>query len=283
MAAITSLADIINKLTSGGNGNPEPLVQHKLNRIAGAAAAASASGRWHSLWTFDGTPGPGAAPGGTARIPTSATGGAIPITDASGGRTKVLTGLLARGHLVGEFLLYDRLADISGLSGTSTSAQLTASLAVTRYTGAASVGNMVALEIYTPVGGTTTTVKMSYTNQAGTPGQISPLTIFGGAATQEQARMIWMPLAAGDTGVRSVESVTLTATTGTVGDFGVTIFRPIRMVCVPANGVMGTKDLITGYPGPEPIAASPCLAWQIAPVSTVHLDEAQMILQTMET
>jgi hypothetical protein len=36
-----------------------------------------------------------------------------------------------------------------------------------------------------------------------------------------------MPLQAGDRGVKSVESLTLSASTGTAGNFGLTLFRPI--------------------------------------------------------
>lgn len=283
MAAVTSLSDIIAKLTGASNGNPEALVQHKQGRIGAAALPASVSGRWYSGWQMNGAPSGGAAPGGTARNPTSATAGALPFTNPGGGRTKLITALLARAQVAAQFLLVDRLADISGLSGTSTSAQATTGLSVSRYTGAASVGNMVALEIYTAIGATGTTVKMSYTNQAGTAGQISPLTAIGASGDNGQARTIWMPLAQGDTGVRSVESVTLTATTGTAGDFGVTIFRPLRLVAAPGIGLVGVKDLITGYPGPEPLIASACLSWMVAPISTTPADEMTLILQTMES
>jgi len=44
-----------------------------------------------------------------------------------------------------------------------------------------------------------------------------------------------MSLADGDTGVRSVEGVTVAATTGTAGNFGVTLFKPIFMM--PMHGI----------------------------------------------
>jgi hypothetical protein len=45
--------------------------------------------------------------------------------------------------------------------------------------------------------------------------------------------MIILPLQEGDSGVRSVESVTVLATTGTAGNFGVTLFKPLLYLPTP--------------------------------------------------
>jgi hypothetical protein len=265
---ISGLDDAINKLTGGNNGNPELLWWMKVPRIGAAAAPATIVGRYTSFWQYNGNPCGGAAPGGTARNPTNSTNGALRQADATGGRTKYLTGFCVNARVQSNFFLYDRLADFSGLSGTVTTAQNTTSLAVSRYTGTASVGNEIWIEIYTAVGASATTIKATYTNQAGTGSQVTPLVPFGGASDAEATRMFRLPLASGDTGVRSVESVTVTATTGTAGDFGVTILRKLALCNQPFDGVWGFTDLISSKVGPVVIQAGACLALLVTTRST---------------
>jgi hypothetical protein len=127
-------------------------------------------------------------------------------------------------------MLVDRLSHQGGLDGTLTAAQTTnlPTTALTRYT--SGVGVFAALEIYTAVGGTATTATLSYTNQAGTPGRTSKSFVFGGSGNNQPRTTLIVPLQDGDTGVRSVESVTLAATTGTIGAFGVTLFKPLLIL-----------------------------------------------------
>jgi hypothetical protein len=189
------------------------------------ASLAVATDRLNSLWTA--TPFNGAAPGAAA-VPTPSTAGAIPEWRAPTGtarlaRTQVdhINSLATRGTL----FLCDRLSHQSGLSGTSLVAQTTnlPTAALTRYTDG--IGVSAAFEIYTLIGTSAPVVTASYTNQAGTSGQTSIGTLLGGTNQREVGRFIPMPLASGDTGVRSVESVTLASSTGTVGNFGITLYK----------------------------------------------------------
>ena len=129
----------------------------------------------------------------------------------------------------GVWILCDRLSHQGGLSGTTTGAQTTnlPTAALTRYTSGAGV--FAALEIYSNVGTTATTFTCSYTNQAGTAGRTSLAQVFGATLNREQFRLIPIDLQQGDTGVRSVESVTLAASTLTAGNFGVTLYKPLAM------------------------------------------------------
>lgn len=125
---------------------------------------------------------------------------------------------------------YDRLSHQGGLVANISTTQTTnlPTSPLTRYT--SGVGVMIGLEQYGSVGGTATTATVSYTNQAGTPGQTSKPVLFGGSSGGNVVgRMFVVPLADGDTGVQSVESVTLAASTGTAGNFGVTLFKPLFM------------------------------------------------------
>jgi hypothetical protein len=149
------------------------------------------------------------------------------------------------GEQAGEsHLVCDRLSHQGGLSGTAAGAQTTnlPTAALTRYT--SGVGVFAALEIYSTVGTTATTVTASYTNESGSSGRTSPAMAFGGTNEREVGRIVVLPLQSGDVGVRSVESVTLAGTTGSVGNFGVTLFRPLAFM--PAANIGGWNYLYDG-------------------------------------
>ena len=124
------------------------------------------------------------------------------------------------------FMLIDRLSHQGGLSGIVAGAQTTnlPTAALTRYTDG--VGVCIGLESYSAMGGTATTITASYTNQSGVSGQTTKAV----ASNSTGAAFQILPLADGDTGVRSVESVTFAATTGTAGNIGVTLFKPIAFI-----------------------------------------------------
>jgi len=126
-------------------------------------------------------------------------------------------------------MLVDRLSHQGGLSGASTATQTTnlPTAALTRYTDG--VGVMAALEIYSALGSTASTATISYTNQAGVSGRTSKPVVIGGASDNTSSRFIIISLQDDDTGIRSVESVTLAATTASAGNFGVTLFKPLMI------------------------------------------------------
>jgi len=155
--------------------------------------------------------------------------GPIPGTD--GGRLTMLAARMNPSSIGGQAVILADLLNISGgLNGTLATEQTDnlPTAALTRHTSGAGV--MAGLVIFAAVGSTARTVTASYTNQAGTPGRVTPPFQIGATGHREAGRLIPFPLAAGDTGVRSVESVTLADTTGTAGNFGVCLFRPLSML-----------------------------------------------------
>jgi len=267
MAAITDLSDLINRQSGGNNGTPENIFFHKVPRVAGVAATAPIAGRGCSLWTYDGMPASGAVPTSGA-IPDRTTTGAISFTAPGGSRDKHLIGASVAPLVAGIYMLYDRLFHIGGLSGTSTADQTIqgspASPALTRNTGGA--GNIAFYEIYTVIGTSATPLTMTYTNQAGTGSRTSTFFI-GGTAAREVTRMQRIPLAAGDSGIQAIEKVKLTATTGTLGNFGITIAQPLAWIPVGAAGTMGWRDYTTGLPGIPVINPDACLALMFIPAA----------------
>lgn len=167
----------------------------------------------------------------TAATTDKTTAGAMPIPNVSSGRLTLIGAEIGTryGTASTTMLLVDRLSHSGGLSGTVTTAQTTnlPTAALTRYT--SGEGVMMAILIQTGIGGTATTISVSYTNSAGTSGRTSPSIPLGGNNQEYGMRVIILPLEVGDTGVRSVESVTLAATTGAAGDFGIVLFRPIAL------------------------------------------------------
>ena len=162
----------------------------------------------------------------------------------------------AGGFMHGGYIFVDRLSHQGGLNATGTGAQTTnlPTAALPRYTDGRDV--MLGLEIYTQIGSTATTITVSYTNELGTSGKTTPAIVFGGTGAREVGRFFVFPLQNGDSGIKSVQSVTVSATTGTAGNFGIVLFKPLFMV--PINNTDGPHicDLISGnfigYPGELP-------------------------------
>lgn len=161
-----------------------------------------------------------------------------PLPDVSGSAQR-LTLLGARANPAGIsgqcLIVADILNHSGGISGSISTQQTTnlPTAPLTRYTDGEGV--MAGLVIYTALGTTGTTFTVSYTNQNGVSGSISTATGIGGAATtglNTVGGLLLIPLASGDSGVRSVESVTFAGTTGTVGNAGIILFKPLAMIAL---------------------------------------------------
>lgn len=135
------------------------------------------------------------------------------------------------------YFVIDRLSHMGGLSGIVTTAQTVNTATLTRHT--SGLGVYAAIEVYGVIGTTVTTVTMTYTNSDGIGSRVSPAMTFGGtgfgAGTGGVHRFIIIPLQDGDKGVQSVQSVTLAGTTGTAGNFGITLFKPLGTVVAPSQ------------------------------------------------
>lgn len=196
------------------------------------------SGPINSNWVAGGDT-TGVAPT-TAVAPSHTTAGALTTFPNILAGNKLFLGMAevfsASNNAPTTVILVDRLSHQGGLSGTSIAAQTTnlPTAALTRYT--SGEGVMIALESYVNLGATATTATVSYTNSAGTAGRTSQPVTMGFTGTRDPTYTAVVPLQTGDTGVQSVQSVTLAASTG-AGTFGVTLFKPI---CVFNNvGISG--------------------------------------------
>jgi hypothetical protein len=200
----------------------------RLNRAADfqTTSITTVIGRSMAMWGFL-LPAP-AAPTASVALDKTAAQSIGPIPGATSGKLQILAGRFNSSGTAGATVVAIDLLNVSGgLSGTVTTEQTTnlPTAALTRHTGGDGV--FIGIVIYTAVGTTGTTISVRYTNQAGTANRTSTVTTFGATGFREAARLIQIPLQAGDTGVRSVEGVTVTATTGTAGNFGVCLFKPL--------------------------------------------------------
>ena len=137
-------------------------------------------------------------------------------------------------------ILVDLLNLQGGISSSITGSQTTnlPTAALTRYT--SGEGVMAGVYIENQVGSTATTFTVGYTNQAGTSGQTSTATVIGGTGFREAGAIIPIPLAIGDTGVRSVDSINLAASLGGIA-IGVCLFKPLAMLSM--ESFTGRSDL----------------------------------------
>ena len=188
-----------------------------------------------SLWRATGQPGQGAIPSSVATC-NNTTVGVIGFNQQTSPVTSYGAYLeIATGNATTTIELHDRLANMGGLSGTLTTAQtvnldlstLLATDNIDTRKGDANYSEVQWwLEWYTATGGTTVTATIAVTYNDGTTGNLSALSL---AATKPASHMISLnsliPSAQSGKFIRGIVSVTLSATTGTAGNFGVTATR----------------------------------------------------------
>lgn len=239
------------------------------------------AGRPVSFWTIAGNPGAGAAAANTAGgvIPTNATAGALARTNPAAGEAHMLNLLAATASQTGTILLCDRLLHIQGNSGgtaideTITTAQTINSTTLPSRcptSGADDTpstngwGVQVACEVVTATGAGTPTLTLGYTNAAGTAGRTatnSDATV----ATSAAGSFYRFGLQAGDNGVRSIQSFTLSAT-WTSGQLNLVMYRVLAAVSVIGNGVSIPLDWVSGG-GPR-VYDNSCLFFVFIPNTT---------------
>jgi len=226
--------------------------QHK--RFYKTSTIAKAAGTWVSFWKVAGEPGAGSNPAtGTGEAPTSSTQGAIPWANPSGANIAYLARLQAMGTTQsGILVLADRLFHVSGLVGNVATVQNVNSVALTRPDSTGD-NNELWIEWYTATGSSQVNITIAYTNQAGN----ASTTTIAFYAAPIAGQMIPVALAAGDTGVRSIQSVQLSATTGTAGNFGLTILRRLGEIFMP---VVASGDTLDAFAlGMPQLDANSCL------------------------
>jgi hypothetical protein len=269
---IVSLSDLINLATGGGSGSPEQINFFKTHLRAGAAPGTLVAGRLTDLWEYDGSPsGASTTAPTTSAVVTNATNGAWKQATSASGAKKRLVSVTAVSLVAGSLIIYDRLVQHGGFSGTTTGAQTTnigTWPALTRFT--SGIGVELYAEIYTAVGSPGTTVTSVYTNTTPTGSRTTQSTTFGGTGFLEAQRLIPLPLQIGDKGVTLVTSGTIAASTLTAGNWGLTLLYPLVVLPLPLLGAgrMWSGIMQAGGPLNLGATADSCIAMMWHPSTT---------------
>lgn len=195
--------------------------------------APEAAGQWYSWAKDSGNPGawaPG-TPGINGRATdgtTAADNGCVRIKNAATGNN-YLTNFTGATSVACNPWLFDVLWINTALVVTTTTAQAITPVALpARDSDGATSGEGVWAGILvttaTTNAGAVTTITLSYTNQDGTAGKVATMASY--PATAVIGTVVWFQLAAGDRGVRSVQSITL-GTTLTAGAISLILARPL--------------------------------------------------------
>ena len=199
---------IIDALTVQARGQARPWTK--------TMGSTGASGRVHSAWRRAGVPAAGTDPAAlTARQVDSSIAGAMSFANPGGGRTLHL--VRSSGVSSGAphtLVLVDRLLDYGAIQHNTNLAQpLVNGVALPRY--ADGKGVMAFLEVTTGIGATAQNVTASYTDDEGNAGAATTAVAMRASAVADEVphgtTALWLPLAAGDFGIRSVQSVTFSA------------------------------------------------------------------------
>ncbi len=227
-----------------------------------ASIASQTANSFCSFWRGTGQPGQGAIPT-TAAVCNDSLLGSLQFAQQTAPATSYLTiieGVSSNASMTME--IHDRLMHMGGLVGNVATAQtvnldLSANLATDDLDARKGDANYSDvqwwLEWYTATGSSVVTATANVTYNDGTSGNLTAQSL---AATRPASHMIPLNglIPAADSGkfIRDVNTVTLSATTGTAGNFGVTAtryragnFHPIANARFTSDwAALGTPEIV---------------------------------------
>lgn len=239
--AITTVDGLLNAL---GN-NSSRIIMDK------ASLANQLAGGFSSLWRATGQPAQAAIPGTTPAIPTSATLGAMGFANQTNPATSYLSWLFAVcSNSAMTIEIHDRIAHNGGLVlNVTTSQAITGFNIATLGVVAARVGDSNYsdlqwwLECYTDGGATASNATINVTYNDDTTGNLNVQAVGG---TLRAGRLLplkpLIPTAQQGKYIKGVNSVILSASTGTAGSFGFTATRPRTSQGLPLANKTETFD-----------------------------------------
>ena len=266
----SSIDALVNEMTTNGKYSDQ-----YINKITGGSGYAA--GRWYDFSSLAGAPVANAW-AGTAlawRACTESAGNGTQIFGIPHGgdvspATKHLINMSAISAVATAVPGYLMLVDIQGyypgISLNSATAQTLTGTPAMRYT----KGIRPFLVTTTGSGATAHNVAMSYTNDSAVAGRSLPVTVsctasaivghitHSGTAASNYGP--FLPLASGDTGVNSVQTVTISAASGS-GAGALVLAKPLAKLPITTAGVAAERDLLNQMPSLPQIKDGACLAW----------------------
>jgi hypothetical protein len=289
----TSLDDLVNEITVNGqfwradwNKNVFP-------------TTAQTAGTWYCLSAGAGNPGASTKLGGGTNLAfqawTDADAGAIPhggnVTPSTKHILNASAYSAAATTMPCVFMLVDLLGHYTITTTTSTASQtLDNTVTIPRYTTGAGVQAFIVPS--TVYGAGAPTVTLTYTNSGGTGSKVTPSApalptetttapvgqvTYSGTGAGKYGPFI--PLAAGDAGIRSVQSIQFSAT-HTSGVANLVLAKPLLTLPMTTVGVAAERDLVNQLPSMPRVFDGAHLAWMMyagaaTPVNSAfygHLD-----------
>jgi hypothetical protein len=261
----TGYDQVINAWTVNGTG--QKLQFSKISATAGVANTPM------DMWKATGMPAAGAY--GTVgkangRVTTSATAGGLPYNNPSAGQTCNLlegeaTGITASA--TGSLILVDFIADVL-LDYSETTGSIVGVDATSRLP--ANAGAQLWLPVVTGLSAVANTWTFGYTNNAGVSSRVTP-TITGVASRAADKNITaggpWQPLQAGDTGIRTLDTITHASGAGT-GQFAAKLIRILANIPIGTIGIVVARDFVVELPNMERIYDNSCLGFLWLPTGT---------------
>ena len=243
------------------------------------ATTAHTAGLWYSLMRGGGNPAADTILGTGTNLAFQALSDAV--ATASGiphggnvGDYKVLLNAAAQTAAATTAPCVLMLVDLLGFypitSVTTTGAQtLNNTVTLPRYTDGAGV--QAFLTPSTVMGAATPNITLNYTNSAGTAGKATPATLPIGNTAAAVTSIVhsgtgtgkygpFIPLAAGDAGIRSVQSINLSASYVS-GVLNLVLCKPIMTLPITTLGVTAERDLVNQFASMPRIYDGACLNW----------------------
>ena len=273
MGGFTSQDNMINEISTNGKFYRQDWQKSTF------ATTAQTAGLWYSLQRGGGNPAADTVLGTGTNLAfqalTDATvgGGGIPHGGSVGGFKHLLNAAAQTAAATTApcvLMLVDLLGFYPITTVTTTGAQtLNNTVTLPRYTTGAGV--QAFLTPSTVMGAATPSLSIGYTNSAGVAGKATPATLPIGNPAAAVTSIVYsgtgagkfgpfMPLAAGDAGIRSVQSVTLSASYVS-GVLNLVLCKPLMTLPITTLGVTAERDLVNQFMSMPKIFDGACLAW----------------------
>lgn len=274
----SSLDDFINKVSASGQFYR---ADYNKNFLPTTAAVA---GEWHCLVNGAGNPAAGTIYNTGTNLAFQATSdsiagaGGIPHGGNVSPNTKHIVNVSAFTASVSTAPCVLMLVDLLGFYRVNTPTVITAqntnnSVTIPRYTDGAGVQAFAFANNAVPLGAGVPNLTINYTNSAGTAGRVTPATLpvcktaaanglvlYSGTGVGKYGPFI--PLASGDAGIRSIQSIQLSATYIS-GEFSVALCRPLLTMPITTLGVASERDLMNQIPSLPRVFDGANLVWMI--------------------
>lgn len=272
----SSMDDIVSKVSNTGN-----FVRADWNKSF-LPTSAALSGEWHCLARGLGSPGSGTIYNTGTNLAFQATSDTT--TDAGGilhggnvsPATKHILNASAFTAAVTTAPCILMLVDLLGFyrvsTVTTTTAQTTNNtVTLPRYTDGAGVQAFAWNTNVTAMGAAAPNLSINYTNSAGVSSRATPATLPSCKASAANGLILYsgtgagkygpfMPLQAGDAGIRSIQSIQ-NSISYISGEYSVGLCKPLLTLPITTQGIAAERDLVNQLPSMPRIQDGANLVW----------------------